>query len=195
VTVDDLYKEFEPQPQSQLQNLLESCKSGNMSARPSSLSILEIAREHVPEHEKRISVSLDNLLGSGPGGYLLQSFVKIASGLDEYAAFGDEIRSRRLRILGRLKLLCDDGAGDIFDKHSESLHLAILLNRQEKLKYLLIAGKNTRVNMKWEKSEWTPLHLAVQEDRQDMVALLIEYGADSELMDKYMRRPDYYRER
>jgi hypothetical protein len=138
---------------------------------------------------------LHNLLGTSPGGYLLQSLVKIASGLDEYAPFGYETRSRRQRILGRLELLCDDGAGDLFDRHSESLHLLILLNRQEKFKYLLVAGNNIDVNKQWENSGWTPLHLANQEDKEDMIALLIGHGADLEITDKYRRRPDYYKER
>ncbi|KFG77469.1 Pfs, NACHT and Ankyrin domain protein [Metarhizium anisopliae] len=191
-TMDDLYKESEPQPE--LRALLDSCKSPDKSARPSSLSILEIAREHVSKHEKEMCFYLNQLFKSGSGGYLLQSLVEIASGLDEIAAFGDEVRLRRKRILERLRLLCDDGAGEVFDKHSKSLHLSVLLNHLDKLRELLATGKDIDVDEKWQNSGWTPLHLAFQEDKQDVVALLIEYGADSDINDKYNRRPDYYKE-
>jgi hypothetical protein len=194
VTLDDLVRE--PVPQTELIELLEKCKVGDQSVRPSSLSILETARNHMPGHERNITVSLHDLLGSGPGGYLFRSLITIASGLDEYAPFSDESSLRRQRTIKRLKLLCEDGAGDLFDIHSESLHLSVLLSRQHKLKQLLVNGQNTDVNKKWQNSGWTPLHLAVQEDKQDMAALLIEYGADSEITDKYMRPPKhYYKER
>lgn len=193
MTIDDLYKEIETQPR--LSILLERCKSADPSARPSSLSIIEIAQEHVAHQYDRLCLSLHKLLGSEPGGYLYKSLIEIASGLDEYAAWGDETRHRRKRTLGRLGLLCDDGAGDLFDRHSESLHLSVLLNRQNKLQQLLVNDQNTDVNEKWRNSGWTPLHLAVQEDNQDMVALLMEYRADLEVTDKYRRRPDHYRER
>jgi len=146
-------------------------------------------------HDKGFSVSLHNLLGSRPGGYLLQSLLIIASWLDEYWAFGGETRSRRQRILNRLKLLCEDGADDIFYEHSESLHLSVLLDRQDKLEQILINGQGTDVNEKWPNSGWTPLHLAFQEDKPDMVALLIKHGGDSQITDKYIRRPDFYKER
>jgi len=192
VTIDDLYREAGPR--SQLTELLENCKAADPSARPSSLSILEIARNHVAGH-KNIIASLHNLLGLGSGSYLLSSLVTIASVLDEHTAFGDETRLRRQRILKRLKLLCEDGAEELFFKHSKSLHLSVLLNHQDKLKQLLGNGQNAGANEKWQNSGWTPLHLAIQEDRQDMVALLVEHGANSGITDKYMRRPDYYKER
>lgn len=191
-TVDDLYKEAEPQPE--LRALLDSCKSLDKSARPSSLSILEIAQEHVSKHEKEMCFNLNQFFKSGSGGYLLQSLLEIASGLDEIAAFGDEVRLRRKRILERLRLLCDDGAGEVFDKHSKSLHLSVLLNHLDKFRELLATGKDIDVDEKWENSGWTPLHLAFQEDKQDVVALLIKYGADPDINDKYNRRPDYYKE-
>ncbi|KAK8926864.1 Ankyrin repeat, PH and SEC7 domain containing protein secG [Metarhizium anisopliae] len=191
-TVDDLYKEAEPQPE--LRALLDSCKSLDKSARPSSLSILEIAQEHISKHEKEMCFNLNQFFKSGSGGYLLQSLLEIASGLDEIAAFGDEVRLRRKRILERLRLLCDDGAGEVFDKHSKSLHLSVLLNHLDKFRELLATGKDIDVDEKWENSGWTPLHLAFQEDKQDVVALLIKYGADPDINDKYNRRPDYYKE-
>lgn len=191
--MDDLYKESEPQPE--LRALLDSCKSPDKSARPSSLSILETAREHVSENEKTMCFHLHQFLRSGSGGYLLQSLVEVASELDETAAFDDGVRLRRQGILGRLHLLCDDGAGEVFDKYSMSLHLSVLLNRQDKLKQLLAAGKDVDVDGKWENSGWTPLHLAFQENKQDMVALLIEVGANLETNDKYKRCPDYYKEK
>lgn len=190
--MDDLYKESEPQPE--LRALLDSCKSPDKSTRPSSLSILEIARNHVSEHEKEMYFRLPCSIRSSSRGYLLPSLLEIASGLDEKAAFGDEVRLRRKRILERLRLLCDDGAEEAFDKYSESIHLSILLDRQERFRQLLAASEDIHLNQQWEYSGWTPLHLAFQEDKQDMVALLIEHGADLGIKYKYNRRPDYYKE-
>ncbi|KAH0565067.1 hypothetical protein GP486_001549 [Trichoglossum hirsutum] len=190
MTIDELYKE--PVGET-LMTLIENCKSGDQSSRPSSLSILEMTREYLRGPERSISVSLHDLLGSEPGGYLYRSLVTIASGLDEYAEFGIETRLRRQKILKRLELLCEDGAGDLFDEFSESLHLSVLLNRRDKFKKLLVNSRKADLDRQWENSLWAPLHLAIQEDNHDMVAMLVENGADLEIVDKYMRRPDYYR--
>jgi ankyrin repeat protein len=188
VTINELYKV--PEPQDRLAEMLERCKSRDQSLRPSSLSILETACEHLPGHERSIGDSLHELLGSGPGGYLLQALETTALGLDDYADFSNE---RRRKILNRLELLCKDGAVDLFDKHSESLHLSVLLDRQDKLKHLLSDGKKSDVNKHWPKSGWTPLHLAFQENREHMVSLLSGHGADSEALDRHRRPPKYYR--
>lgn len=190
-TIEDLYQESKPR--TQLTDLLKRCLELDPTKRPSSLTVLEIVREYVVGHERTDIGSLHSLLGTGSGGYLLQSLLAIASGLDEYAAFGEETALRRKTILERLKLLCEDGAGDLFYEYSESLHLSVLLGREGKLNRLLSNGRNSNVNEKWKNSGWTPLHLAEQQDRQDMVALLDQHGADSEVTDKYARRPNYYR--
>jgi hypothetical protein len=190
-TIDDLYKESEPQPQ--LRDLLENCLSKDRSVRPSSLTILEIAREHLCEYDAKLGSSLHELLGSGPGGYLLQYFILIASELDEIAPFSTTTRIRRQMTIQRLILLCKDGAGELLDEHLSSIHLSVLLDRQDAIRHILDTKKTIDVNKKWKNSGWTPLHLAVQEGKETMVTLLMGCGANPDIVDEARRPPEYYK--
>jgi len=81
------------------------------------------------------------------------------------------MRHRRREILKRLHILCyQDGAAAVFDRMATSLHLhlAVVVNRVDKVKELLESHKrdsaedSKAVNTKWTNSDWTALHPAYQ---------------------------------
>ncbi|CAM1503120.1 Fc.00g078960.m01.CDS01 [Cosmosporella sp. VM-42] len=168
-TIDKLKKDFSPD--GKMKEILNKCRRRAQKTRPSSLEVVEEVHKHVEKPLK----SLDEELGQGPGGFMLQAFLKIAGGLYEYTNLQTRAQSKtaarpRRLLLERLNLLLEDGAEKPFLTHSSSLHHAVLLNKG--------------TNEKWPKSLWTPLHLAVQQKQLDMVEQLVLAGAN-DLRDRH----------
>ena len=115
----------------------------------------------------------------------------VASQLDSERPFDHRIsKNRRRAILNRMKLLCEDGAGQIFCVHGQSLHIAVLLGDKYKVQQLLEAGKDVRE--KWENSGWAALHLAAQTNYSDIARILCDHGANPEDEDTFKHSANYY---
>ena len=194
VTVKDLSTAFTPRPP--LTTLLDECTRHEKFDRPSSLMVLEASVKYMSEGEGLPIVGLQKFFGHDEGGYLYQALKRIASALDDNGDFDLELtKRRRRRTLDRLKLLCEDGAGNFFDQYSDSLHLSILLRRQDKFQSLLDRYKcgHDEISQPWDVSGWTPLHLALQERVTAFADLLINYGANQAALDSHLKSPEEYR--
>ena len=66
------------------------------------------------------------------------------------------------------------------DAHFEILEQIICDNDLEALKKEIVNGTNVNLQNKYG---WTPLHIAIRRDRRDMVAYLLEQGADIDRVD------------
>jgi hypothetical protein len=142
------------------------------------LDVLESVHRHVSEPFQ----SLENDLGHKPGGFILQAFLRIAKNLD-ITSFGAQTSIlQRKRLLARLDLLLRDGAEVPFQEQSRSLHLAILFNKDRMLKNLLMKGQNP--DESWQNSGWTPLHLAAQQGKEELVQTLLEANAEPATLDR-----------
>ena len=155
--------------------------------RPSSIELLEMTQEHVTEELPSSTSNLHGLLGQSQAGYLDAAFYQIASQLDTKESFGSRsVKVRRATLIKRLTLLCDDGAGSIFDEQlgpaKMKLHIAVLLNR--KAAFDQAVEMSQAINARWSDSGWTPLHLAAQEKNIEMYTRLIEANADPLVRDR-----------
>ncbi len=155
--------------------------------RPSSIELLEMTQEHVVEDLPWYTYNLHGLLGQSQAGYLDAAFYQIASQLDTKETFESRsVKVRRATLIKRLKLLCDDGAGSIFDEQpglpKMRLHIAVLLDRKVAFDQALEMPQ--AINAGWPDSGWTPLHLAAQEKNIKMYTRLIEANADPLVGDK-----------
>lgn len=180
VTIKNLLKTFDLEECPPLATLIHDCTLTDKILRPSSLLILEKAQAYVTAEVKAPLLPLHNILGSGPGGYRLQCFIRLSDHLDDARVFGSEgSKQRRTNIVDRLKLLCFDGVKDVFYQYANSietaLHLLILLDEQDKLASIMESKKIC--NERWRNSLWTPLHIAAQEGKVEMVNLLLESKA------------------
>ncbi|KAI0449508.1 hypothetical protein F5B21DRAFT_509071 [Xylaria acuta] len=200
-TVDDLEKTFECP---ELKKLLGECMEDKDKNRPSSISMLADASTHVRQTLPGLVNSLDSLLGKPldcllgkpldclPGkhkseGYLLNAVLILGNWLDDQDSWHlKSTRRRRRSVLKRLRVLCDeDGADDVFDRLGNSLHLAVLLKREDKVKKM-VQDNPSLVNDKWQRSEWTALHLACQtEGSEHLQQWLRDAGADDTLEDRH----------
>ena len=180
VTIQKLLKTFDLEECTPLADLIHDCTLKDKMLRPSSLIILEQAQVYVTAEVKAPLLPLHNILGSGPGGYRLQCFLRLSDDLDDPKMYGSQAsKNQRANIVNRLKLLCFDGVKDVFYQYVHSietaLHLLILLDEQDKFARVMESKKVC--NERWKNSLWTPLHVAAQEGKVDMVNLLVESKA------------------
>lgn len=118
-------------------------------------------------------------------------FTNIAARLDSENPCDSRItKERRKKLLKRLTILCEDGADRLFDDYGESVHVAVLLGWEEKVRRLLQEGKE--VNERWQASGWTPLHLAAQSNNFKVVTTLLNFHAGKTAKDNLSRIPYYY---
>ncbi|KAH8200518.1 hypothetical protein TruAng_005295 [Truncatella angustata] len=171
----------------------------NPESRPSSLTTLELAQNRLSQFSnlsptlKVWTTSVHQFLGSSQDNYLLSTFKLVASQLDTNCDFNDQMtKNRRKNIIQRLRWLLEDGADTLFEEHTEDLHLAVILGKEEMVKTLLKLGTAV-VNKIWRCSNWTPLHLAVQKGYQEIEDCLLHHSADAEAKDKYLRHPSAYK--
>ena len=181
--------------------ILDKCMSILPEDRPSSIELLEITRNHVIEELPLLTSRLDGLVGQTQAGYLHDAFYKIAGQLDTKEAFDKRsVKVRRETSLKRLKLLCDDGAGSIFDAQpgppGMKIHIAVLLDREAAFNQASEVAQ--AINLRWPDSGWTPLHLAAQQKNFRMYTRLLEVNADPLVSDNkghsarfYLPQPDY----
>ncbi|KAJ2981655.1 hypothetical protein NUW58_g6636 [Xylaria curta] len=184
-----------------IRDFIRSCL-GREKLRKSSLGAMETAYGHLhgsidldrlPSIVVEVSEAADALLGGKEGGYVLQAFKNIAEFLDTIVSYDhEEVREHRRATLERLRLLLRDGAQDHFLKHpyENTAHLLVLLGGPKHLGRTLSLG--TMCNMQWLLSGWTPLHLAAQEGKKEMVEILLKYGARKNVKDIHGRFPVKY---
>jgi hypothetical protein len=141
------------------------------------------------------SEAFHSVLSVQPGGYILQAFKLVAELLDDVVPYErSEAKDSRKNTIKRLQLLLNDGAHRPFYTHpyEYSAHLYIVLGDISRLQSLLSSGVDP--NTKWRRSLLTPLHVATQEGKQEMVELLLNFGANKSMRDLHDRLPaDYAR--
>jgi hypothetical protein len=125
-----------------MQRVLDQSQQKLLAERCNSLEILEEIHKH--RHQlKEPFTSCDPVLGGKPAGFTDQAFPDMSKGLDTPALFDlKNTKTQRQKLVGRLKLLLNDGGAETFRIHSRSLHLATLLDNNELLKRLLDQGQN-----------------------------------------------------
>ena len=163
--------------------------------RPSSLELLEMTRIHVIEEFPLCTSNLHGLLGQSHAGYLHDAFYKIAGELDTKVGFDNRsVRVRRQTLIKRLQLLCDDGAGSMFDAQpgppDMRLPIAVLLDRENAFNQALETLQ--AISNRWPDSGWTPLHLAAQENNVGMYTRLLTANADPLVRDEQGRVASSY---
>ena len=168
------------------------------SDRPSSIQLLEMTREYVVDEMPQCAANLHSLFGRSEAGYLHDSLYVLAEQLDTKDSY--ESRSVRLRrdiLIRRLKNLCDDGAGALFDVHPGQsdmrLHMAVLLDRKAAFEQAIKVPQ--AVSSRWKDSGWTPLHVAAQERNKEMYDRLLGAGAAAFVHDESGNVPEVYLQR
>jgi hypothetical protein len=176
-----------------MKEVLDGCSVEFPGKRWSSLSALE--RIHQYRHcLDEPFTSFEQLLGGEPLGYEYQAFLQITPILDTFAPYTQVTKTQRKKLLERLILLLTDGpeAMHTFQTHSRSLHLAVLLNKEDLLKRLLSSDGQQNPDEPWPNSKWTALHLAVQQKKLEFVDLLLKAGADVNVEDVHEMKPLFY---
>ena len=147
----------------------------------------------------RLQIQAANeLLGGREGGYILQSFKFVAQLLDDIAPLEDKkAQDYRKVTLTRLETMWKDGAKDPFLKYPTefSLHILVLLplSNKDRMKQLENCMRSDPpLNFQWPRSRWTPLHLAAQTGRQEVVQYLLDHGASRDKLDVHSRKPFSY---
>ncbi|CVL06124.1 uncharacterized protein FMAN_03889 [Fusarium mangiferae] len=186
--------------------MIDKCTHKYPNMRPSSLEILHEVHNllerndllHALPHPSSLQIqAVHNLLGGHEGGYILQAFKLVSELLDDIVPFHDQgAKDRRKGIIQRLGLLWKDGAEAPFMEHLNdfSLHILVLLPLSPKTRatHFRKAITSTRVNARWQRSRWTPLHLAVQEGKKEIVADLLDNGANKDKEDIHKYVPRHY---
>ncbi|KAL9119257.1 MAG: hypothetical protein Q9187_004189 [Circinaria calcarea] len=202
-TLRNLYKVVSDPSSNEIAELINHCTERHLRRRPSCLTILEQAYNHleaqggeVVSAELRDQMnSVHSILGKTSHSYLYRAFALVATQLDDYHNFfKDSTKDRRDSLLKRLDTLLKDGADDVFNKVTDvdSLHLCVLLGKEQQLVHLLNQNTVDATNSKWPRSGWTPLHLAAQEGQPGMVRQLLERGASRHIKDIYDQIPEQY---
>ncbi|KAL8793849.1 MAG: hypothetical protein Q9195_003575 [Heterodermia aff. obscurata] len=196
-TFDDLWTKTSENEKDCLnaKEILGKCMSHIPSNRPSSIQLLEMMREYIVDELSPCATNLHSLFGQPEAGYLHASLYLLAEQLDTKESY--ESRSVRLRrdiLIRRLKNLCDDGAGALFDTEpgpsNMKLHIAILLNRNAAFEEAIKVPQ--AVDSSWKDSGWTPLHIAAQERNLELCDRLLEAGAHSWVCDESNNRFEDY---
>ncbi|KIL92273.1 nacht and ankyrin domain protein [Fusarium avenaceum] len=205
-TIREVKKLKDTRLEDSTKGMIDKCTHNAPNKRPNSLEILEQAHDLLEKndllnrlpHPSRLQIqAVHGLLGGHEGGYILQSFNLVAELLDDIAPFHNQgAKDRRKGTLKRLKLLWKDGAEAPFLKHLNdfSLHILVVLPLPPKTraKHIQNAITSARVNTRWKRSRWTPLHLAVQEGNKDIVAELLRNWADRDKEDIHGYIPRHY---
>lgn len=151
--------------------------------------------EKLPAAIAKQGEAVHSLLSAQPGGYLLQAFKLVAEILDDVVPY-DHLKAKdnRKSTVKRLDLLLADGARHplFIHPYEHSAHLYVVLDQPPRLQALLSSGIDP--NFKWRRSHLTPLHVAAQEGKQDMVKILLKFGANKSMKDLHDQLPvDYAR--
>ncbi|KAF2826580.1 hypothetical protein CC86DRAFT_405852 [Ophiobolus disseminans] len=189
-TLQEVEKDFKPSID--MDEILIKCCNQDPAERWSSLTALQ--RIHRYQHFlQEPYASFQKSLGGNPPGYEYQAFLHIVPALNTKAPFTGVTRKQRIKLLQRLRLVLTDGQGgwEIFRENCNSIHLAVLFNEEPVLQRLL-SVKGQDPDEPWPGSEWTALHLAVQEDRQRLVEILLSANADRQLQDVHEKKAIYY---
>ena len=152
-------------------------------------------REYIVGELPQCAANLHELFGRSEAGYLHDSLYILAEQLDTKESYESRsVRLRRERLIRRLKNLCDDGAGVLFDTQpgpsNMKLHIAILLNRNAAFEQEIQAPQ--AISSSWKDSGWTPLHIAAQERNMNMYDQLLKAGAASFIRDESENVPEFY---
>ena len=157
-----------------------------------------MTRKYVVDGLPQCAANIQSCLGRSNAGYLYDSLYLLAEQIDTKESY--ESRSVRLRrdiLISRLKNLCDDGAGALFDAQpgppSMKLHIAVLLNRKAAFERAIEVPQ--AINSSWKDSGWTALHIAAQEMNIEMYDQLLKAGAVSSYHDGSDNIPEFYLQR
>ncbi|KAG8362102.1 hypothetical protein FVEN_g162 [Fusarium venenatum] len=205
-TIRELKKLKDSMLEASIQRMVDKCSDRKQNNRPSSLEMLEEARNVLETNQlmdtlpisSRLHIqAVHGLLGGHKGGYLMQAFNLVAELLDDIVPFHNKLaKDRRKETIERLYVLWNDGVEQCFQQHLNdfSLHILVLLPLPPKArsKHIPTVINVTRVNAWWQRSRWTPLHLAVQEGNEEMVKDLLHNGADKVKEDIHGCTPGYY---
>ncbi|KAM0489802.1 hypothetical protein ACHAP8_012217 [Fusarium lateritium] len=207
-TIRELKKLKDTKLEASIQKMIDKCTDKKQNNRPSSLEMLEEARnlletnqlmDKLPLSSQLQIKTIHGLLGNHKGGYLMHAFNVVADLLDDIVPIHNKLaKDRRKETIERLYLFWNDGVERCFQEHLNdfSLHILVLLPLPPKArsKHIPTVINSTRVNTRWERSRWTPLHLAVQEGNKEIVAELLRNGADKAKEDIHGCTPGYYAE-
>lgn len=185
-----------------ISQFIKNCTDG--LKRESSLHRMQEAYSHLEQNgglEKlpaAIAIqgkAVHSLLSAQPGGYVLQAFKLVAEILDDVVPYDQlEAKVNRESTIERLRVLLTDGARQSLFNHpyEYSAHLYVVLYQPKRLQALLSSGIDP--NIEWKHSRLTPLHVAAQEGKQEMVKILLSFRARKSMKDLHDQLPvDYAR--
>lgn len=129
---------------------------------------------------------------------MLRAFNLVAEILDDIVPFEDrDSKERRRFTLKRLYILWKDGAETPFFRYPNefSFHILMLLplshaDRKKHLDRMILSICN--VNSQWQRSHWTPLHLAAQTGNQEAAEFLVAHRGNKNGQDLHGRTPSSY---
>ncbi|KAG8673742.1 hypothetical protein FPOAC1_007060 [Fusarium poae] len=205
-TVRELKKLKDTTLRASIKKMIDKCTARKPNNRPSSLEMLEEARalleanqlmDYLPLSSRLQIQTIHNLLGGRDGGYLMQAFNLVAELLDDIVPFHNKLaKDRRKETIERLYVLWNDGVERCFQDHLNefSLHILVLLplTPNVRAKHIPNVIKSASLNNRWQRSRWTPLHLAVQEGNEEMIKDLLRNGADRRKEDIHGCTPGFY---
>lgn len=208
-TIRDICK-FKDEEEGSIGRFVANCTQSKKGKRKSSLHIMEDAYYELQKNgragfsllpiiiQKQLE-AIHALLGGGGGGYFVQALRKVAELLDTIVHFEhEEAKEHRKQTLARLLKLLDDRDGGqrlssvVAQPYEYTVHLLVLLGKPKDLKHFLDSSKDIDVNAQWKRSLWTPLHIAAQEGKREMVETLRQFGASKMVKDFHGRRPVEY---
>ncbi|KAF3932471.1 Ankyrin-3 [Dactylella cylindrospora] len=182
-TIEDLYKDFSVVDP--MKSIIKGCLKDNPQERLNSLDVLQKIEESIDVEDmiQQPYTSFRDVLRDNTENYTYRAFIEVSRGLDAMSSYSSDTKasSPRKKLLGRLELLLTDGAEESFREHSKSLHLAVLLNKEDILKRLLSEGQSP--DEQWLATRWTAIHLAAQENQLASATMLLEAGANVHIQD------------
>jgi hypothetical protein len=198
-----------------MKQILDDCRNEEPNARPSSLTVLELAHRHVdvkfPSLERELELAQSKPL-------IFHAFLTITKQMDNRVPFEtDAAFAKRSGQLYRLGLLLHDGALNEFESSCNELQLAVLFAEyinslkekrsgagpqsqplppaahQDMLEKLL--NRDLDPDEQWPISGWTALHIAAQQGSKEMVQRLLNAKANPSQRDARGWTPRQYASR